>query len=132
MQTFLPYKNFKKSAKSLDRQRLGKQRIECKQIYGALIFGGSWKNHPAVKMWRGYERSLLKYSIEICNEWISRGYKDSQKQLFVEWLNNQTGTDRKPPWLTDEFCRSHQSNLNRKSDYYKFDVPKNLEYLWPK
>lgn len=36
MQTFLPYDSFKKSARVLDQRRLGKQRVECLQILGAL------------------------------------------------------------------------------------------------
>ena len=36
MQTFLPYASFEESAKVLDRQRLGKQRVECLQIFNAL------------------------------------------------------------------------------------------------
>ena len=36
MQTFLPYPDFKKSAKCLDYKRLGKQRCESWQIYLAL------------------------------------------------------------------------------------------------
>ena len=38
MQTFLPYSNFKKSAKCLDRQRLGKQRVEALKNYIFLIY----------------------------------------------------------------------------------------------
>lgn len=37
MQTFLPYPDFEKSAYSLDRQRLGKQRVETLQIMQALF-----------------------------------------------------------------------------------------------
>lgn len=54
MQTFLPYSSFKDSARVLDRQRLGKQRVENMQIITALLdpdYG--WQNHPAVNMWRG-------------------------------------------------------------------------------
>lgn len=35
--TFLPYSNIKKSLKSLDWKRLGKQRVEAKQILGMLM-----------------------------------------------------------------------------------------------
>ena len=36
MQTFLPTKNIRTTAKQLDYRRLGKQRVECKQILNAL------------------------------------------------------------------------------------------------
>ena len=42
MQTFLPYADYTRTAKCLDRQRLGKQRVECKQILNALENGGGW------------------------------------------------------------------------------------------
>jgi hypothetical protein len=36
MQTFLPYPDFRKSAEVLDRQRLGKQRVEGLQLINSL------------------------------------------------------------------------------------------------
>ena len=36
MQTFLPYSSFYQSARVLDRQRLGKQRVETLQILKSL------------------------------------------------------------------------------------------------
>ena len=60
MQTFLPFSDFEKSAKALDYRRLGKQRIEAYQIWKVLTGQTTaWKNHPAVKMWQGYEQALL-------------------------------------------------------------------------
>ena len=37
MQTFLPYPDMIKSAKALDYKRLGKQRVEAKQIIFTTI-----------------------------------------------------------------------------------------------
>lgn len=36
--TFLPYKSFKKTAESLDRARLGKQRVEAYQILNLCVY----------------------------------------------------------------------------------------------
>ena len=36
MQTFLPYPNFVASARALDTKRLGKQRVDTRQIQNAL------------------------------------------------------------------------------------------------
>lgn len=147
MQTFLPYENFAQSAKVLDYKRLGKQRVECKQIYQCLTGTGSlrWGNHPAVKMWRGYELSLLEYAIDICIEWKSRGYKDTLYEYFYEekfmatdknWKRGMLLTYKKPAWLGNEdFHLSHKSNLLRK-DYkhysqYFTDIPNDLSYIWP-
>ena len=65
MQTFLPYADFKETAKCLDMKRLGKMRVEAMQILMVLTGlnkGKAWTNHPAVKMWRGYEAALAEYS----------------------------------------------------------------------
>ncbi len=67
MQTFLPYPCFIESAKCLDFRRLGKQRVESKQLLNALeirksgIAKGGWVNHPATVMWEGYEDALKHY-----------------------------------------------------------------------
>lgn len=55
MQTFLPYSDFRRTARVLDVRRLGKQRVETLQILRALTFDDyGWRNHPAVTMWVGY------------------------------------------------------------------------------
>ena len=56
MQTFLPYADFNKSAEVLDNRRLNKQILEGYQILKVLGNPdprAGWRNHPAVKMWRG-------------------------------------------------------------------------------
>ena len=83
MQTFLPYPSFTETALCLDYRRLSKQRIEAKQIYLALTTENyGWQNHPAVKMWQGYEQALLCYGRIICMEWRRRGYNDQQLEFF--------------------------------------------------
>jgi len=137
MQTFLPYPDFTQSAQCLDRQRLGKQRVEAKQIYLALTQPNyGWQNHPAVKMWRNYETLLLEYGLAICVEWRKRGYNDTLEDFFIQQLNKITDTVLLDlPWLTPSFCLSHQSNLIRKlpSHYRPLwpDTPDNLPYIWP-
>ncbi len=134
MQTFLVSPDFNKSAKSLDMRRLGKSRLEAKQIYFALTIPDySWKNHPAVKMWRGHLGALSEYGIAICNEWRARGYQDNQLPFFLE---RREANCPMPKWLGNpEFHLSHQSNLIRKlpSHYSPLfpGVPDNLPYVWP-
>ena len=141
MQIFLPYSSFDECAKVLDRQRLGKQRVESWQILGAIekrklgITKGAWINHPCVIMWSGFEALLIEYSIAICKEWIARGYQDSMlsrfqtKALEYPKLNND-----QPIFLGNAmFHASHRSNLLRKNfDYYSkfFDDDPNQPYLW--
>ena len=78
MQTFLPFADYQKSAECLDSKRLGKQRVEVKQVFNALIGRAKgWGNHPITRMWQGYEYHLLLYGAAICTEWFKRGYSDS-------------------------------------------------------
>jgi len=135
MQTFLPYNDFTKSAKVLDRQRLGKQRVEVLQLLKALNGETKgWVNHPATKMWRGYENCLVVYGLSICTEWIERGYKDTCFAKILAYRDYNTAIVV-PPWLgREDFHESHRSNLLRKDPdhYYKFGwtEPTNLEYVW--
>lgn len=138
MQTFLPVPSAARSAQILDRQRLGKQRVEALQILRTLqgkTFG--WVNHPAVRMWRGYEHALALYGWAMCDEWLQRGYVDNCRFQFVEAMEGRDpGTVIVPPWIgSASFHESHQSNLVRKlpAHYRVFfpDVPDNLPYVWP-
>ena len=146
MQTFLPYPCFIESFACLDYRRLGKQRVEAKQILVALGVSvgdhkgnllSKWRNHPAVKMWRGHEACLCVYASCACNEWRRRGYNDTLMLQFVEsYMSLPKVKRRKPVWLGSEsFHASHRSNLLRKSpDHYGvfgWLEPPNLEYVWP-
>ena len=130
--TFLPYADYVKSAKALDYKRLGKQRVEAWQILQALRGQTKgWVNHPATRMWAGHEKYLCEYGIAICDEWISRGYKDTMREKFIAVYSELPDCD-KPYWSFNRtLYRSHQSNLKRKDpDYYNFDVEDDLPYLW--
>jgi len=133
MQTFLPYAGFRSSMQVLDYRRLGKQRVEARQILTALEFGSvsRWRNHPAVLMWKGYEWALQLYSNEAILEWSKRGYKntmtlfsvDMSAVIYPKWIGNTT------------FHASHRSNLLRKDPIYyaqfNWREPSDLPYFWP-
>lgn len=114
MQTFLPYSTFRQSARVLDRLRLGKQRCEAWQILQVLLGKTKgWANHPAVRTWRGYEPVLCIYGMEMCGEWISRGYRDTLHERFCRTLRSleERSLDF-PPWRGDpSFHASHRSVL---------------------
>lgn len=147
MQTFLPDINYSASAMMLDMKRLGKQRVECKQILLALgVPVGShtpkasgWGNHPAVRMWRGCEGALCAYAQAICREWQSRGYVDNLLVEFIAagaWLDARGRGVIPPLWLGDPaFHASHRSNLLRKAPIYYGKLgwiePTDLPYIWP-
>lgn len=135
MQTFLPYPSFALSAHCLDRQRLGKQRVECLQILKALTNPSyGWQHHTAVTMWRGYESALKRYSLTVCNMWRDCGYNDTCYDKIDAMPISLEGPN--PHWLGNpDFHLSHKSNLIRKlPEHYQPlwpDVPDNLPYVWP-
>lgn len=132
MQTFLPYADFERSLECLDSKRLGKQRVEAYQILRVLQGQSSgWRNHPAVKMWDGYEPALTLYMNCAIVTWRRRGFRNTMEIL------RPTGRATTPEWFGDEaFHRSHQSNLIRKlPEHYRpifgNEVPDDLPYVWP-
>lgn len=136
MNTFLPLPDFAASAASLDRARLGKQRIEVLQLLRALHgLSAGWINHPAARMWRGYEQALAEYGAAVCCEWLARGYRDTTLDKVLAFRNGEPYT--LPPWFGDDaFHLSHRSNLVRK-DPVRYgamwpDVPPDLPYVWPR
>ena len=145
MQTFLPYRDFTRSAQVLDSPRLGKQRVETLQVLRALELGEyGWRNHPAVKMWRGRTPALVVYGLEMVRAWQGRGHADSTYELIAEFapeVESATQDDLAargllPAWLGDARIHlSHRSALVRKDpDFYRQvfgDVPDDLPYHWP-
>lgn len=150
MQTFLPYADISKSAQVLDYRRLGKQRVETKQILMALdaIESGDlymtdkrgrkrkrgWVSHPCTSMWRGHKGLLSLYGLTMCLEWRKRGYNDSLLPWFAERL---TGADLSAPawWGWEDLHYSHRCNLVRK-DFTHYapifaDADPDVEYVWP-
>jgi hypothetical protein len=134
MQTFLPFADFARSAACLDRQRLGKQRLEVQSILNALrVPGAGWANHPATKMWRGYELALCKYGDEIIREWTSRGYRNNMPH-FNSGLPCEVFVS--PHWLGDErFHSAHRAALLAKNpDWYSqfnWEEQPKIDYWWP-
>ncbi len=132
MQTFLPYKSFRKSMKVLDWRRLGKQRVEAKQILNILLNRTEtkgWRNHPITRMWDGYDNALKEYFNICVAEWIDRGYNNNME------LETIRGSVEYPKWLGNNiFHSSHRANLLRKdfSHYAKFGWDENPSnpYVW--
>lgn len=139
MNTFLPYPDFRESAACLDRARLGKQRSETLQLLKALLgYTTGWRNHPAARMWRGFEAALCVYGITMCEEWSDRGYRDNTAlQITVLGaLHELYDATKMPSWFGGPIHASHRSNLLRKDPvhYGKFgwSEPPTLPYVWPR
>ena len=132
MQTFLPYRDFRKTFSILDYRRLGKQRVEARQVLNILRDKTStkgWRNHPITRMWDGYEPALQLYFNLCVEEWINRGYNNNmlleditEPIIYPHWLGNKS------------FHSSHRANLLRK-DYefysiYKWKEDSENPYTW--
>lgn len=150
MQTFMPCPpahnrnvfgsiDFTSTFEVLDRQRLGKQRVEAMQLVSAILNKSGWKNHPAAKMWERNVPMLIAYGIQCCEVWIDRGYKDTVRHKLLTICSDQRYKDSDftvPWWLGNEdFHRSHRSNLLRKMpQHYRNYWPEerdDLPYVWP-
>lgn len=145
MQTFLPFADFRESARALDNRRLGKQRVEGYQILKALTGQyadtNAWTNHPAVRMWRGFVPALTEYTLVCCEVWHDRGYGDSiADKIYCEFSAEveqfADNFNIIPHWLRDERVHaSHRAMLHRKDPVYYMDwanEAKNIyEYYWP-
>jgi hypothetical protein len=149
VQTFLPYADFERSARTLDSKRLGKQRVEVIQIVRALTVPGyAWKTHPAVLMWQGYEEALGRYGLVMCDVWVERGFGDTCAATIAADLAAfgispirlelaLREADLMPPWVVDgdPVLESHRSALVRKDpELYGPMFPQadpEVPYVWP-
>ena len=135
--TFIPYADFKKTAECLDYRRLGKQRCEAHMIIQLLenpteSRWSGWRNHPAVRMWRGYTDALKMYFNTIVEEWVEREYVNNYPLYEIP-------DEVEMPWWMGEadVHSSHQASLLRKApEFYagKFEVGeehRSKGYMWP-
>lgn len=136
MQTFAQEATPELVAVTLDRKRLGKQRVEVLQILRALT-GGShgWRYHPATQMWADNPAGLAHYGVTICRHWTGLGYKDTCLDKIAAIVTPDP-EDMPWWWANDRVMESHRSNLVRKDpEFYGPlwpDVPRDLPYLWPR
>jgi hypothetical protein len=132
MQTFLPFKDFDESAQALDNKRLNKQVLEGYQILKVLSNPdprAGWRNHPAVKMWRGFEHGLLDYVMAMVAEADKRGIKTDKNLENIEALVMSEGDYwgmGYPAWYHNDIkmrriTTTHKSNLYRKDSIYYAD-----------
>jgi len=162
MQTFLPVAtdDFSEVAVLLDNKRLNKQALEGWQIMLTLLEldpAGNhrqpkgWVNHPAVRMWHGYESSLCNYVVEMVVEWKRRGYQSTIADKALNTYDRalelgllyETGSADLPHWMSDpiydDLASSHRTALLSK-DYgwysqYNWaedtgERPEVYEYVW--
>lgn len=93
------------TAMALDKRRLNKQIIECKQILDALNGAKAWSNHPCVLQYRGYEK-WLKYYLRVLHNWHIGGVPHQ----FYDDVANKT----RPPFHTQEYFDQMKRRLYAK------------------
>jgi len=124
----------------LDKSRLGNQVWR----EGLTLIRGGWPNHPASKMWKGYEYHFGLYLLSGVDVLQKRGkFYQSVKEKILNEMSKFVDTGY-PKWLGNElFHSSHRKALLFKNyEWYKQfnwkelpDIPdKNgkLNYFWPK
>ena len=100
------------TARILDKRRLNKQIIECNQILNALRGKKTWRNHPAVLEYKGYEKWLTWY--RSCLEWYVLGN--------ISWANTCSikASEATPPFHTKDFFNQMKRRLYTKdNNHYK-------------
>ena len=138
MQTFLPFKSFQDSAKALDSKRLNKQILEGYQILKVLSSDdpkAGWRNHPAVKMWRGHEVVLWHYIFSCVEEADRRGIKTDKNvenlHALREVFSSRWGNTLPKWWSDDEamnrLLTTHKANLYVKDPIYYVDFRSSVE-----
>ena len=112
MQIFIIGSPFE-TAQALDKRRLNKQIIECRQIMKA-VKGESkaWVNHPCVNMYRKHERWLYKYQLAL------EYYNEGRSNTALSWSD---AADFIRPQFQDEmyFNQMKRRLYTKDHVYYK-------------
>lgn len=98
------------TAQCLDKLRLNKQILECRQILDALNGAKAWKNHPCVLQYRGYEKWLGYYAT--CLALYARG-DDTMARVYSNLANKV-----RPKWHSEEYYDQMKRRLYTKDDMY--------------
>lgn len=132
MQTFLSEPTFEASAAVLDSKRLNKQLLEGRQILAALAGETKgWVNHPATKMWRGYEAALGSYLAAVAEECDKRGIKTEANWNTILTIMDSQGWFAQemvmPPWWDengtemDRIVYTHRTALYHKDPVHYWE-----------
>lgn len=131
MQTWLPDKDFVKSAGMLRDKELGRQRVDAKIAINALVFPerkSAWRFHPVCRMWKGYEHSLIDYYEAIVCEWKRRGHKHTMALDKRTLLKLSRRYLSRPWWLGQYgFHEAQRATLIRRfGEHYE----KQFSFAW--
>jgi hypothetical protein len=110
---------------------LNKQLLECRQIMKVLITTFTdpaakpgWRNHPAVRMWAGYEGTLLSYSSYVAAELNNRdiAFENNWNAILDNFWNSGIHMESIaaiPNWWADpvqadKIITTHRASLFKK------------------
>lgn len=128
MQTWITDKDFSKSASNLNRHHLHANIYESIHILASLLDctdklvnpKRNVKNHPAAKLWKGYEGYLYFYIEFHLSAWHENGYEShiNSKNLYMIakqlTLYSYYMDEKNIVWITDELIQTHRSVLIQK------------------
>lgn len=121
MQVFVPLPDIEASVQALDVPRLGKQRVEALQMLSSLAGkSAGWLDHPAARMWAGYEQGLLSYAAACCLRVRSLGWVDHVLEQVYERqadFGHLIHDPPLPPWWGGPVHASHRARLIVKEHY---------------
>ena len=95
----------------LDKRRLNKQKIECKQIMNAIDgISSAWKNHPIVKSYTPYRKWLDVYY------WLIEEYTSNNSDLLMMLHYNKWLWENRPIFHTEEYFNQMKRRLYTKDN----------------
>lgn len=115
MQVFVPFTEPLKTAQCLDKKRLNKQIIECRQLIRTIRGESrSWANHPVTKMYSHPELfKYMQYYVQ-CLKYYKDGaleMADNYSRMAVGYLEK---TQEAKYILSEKFCDQHKRRLYAK------------------
>ena len=114
------------TAMILDKKRLNKQIVECRQILSALNGESkAWRNHPCTVQYEGHERWLELY-MECLSAWMSNAPLTAQTASLVAEMFH------KPLFHTEPYFDSMKRRLYTKDPvhYAQWDVYGTSDVNW--
>lgn len=122
MQIFLPYTDIINVAKCLDKRRLHKQIVECKQIIKAITGESeAWKNHPIVKMYKNNLEFVKVYLKVLEDYWeLKQKNEDVDNNLGI-YSSNERAKFLLPNFINNEYLATMKGRLYVKDPVHYAD-----------
>lgn len=100
------------TAQCMDKLRLNKQILECRQILASLNGAKAWSNHPCVLQYRGYKTWLQYYTR--CLECYAQGFP------YTPMWYSEHSFVYQPPFHTKDYYDQMKRRLYTKApEHYK-------------